>query len=143
MNSSELTGSDSSTWPRRSYADGPLVATPEERAAYLQGKLQWEQAFGARPHAEHMVELFTRREKSSAGSIDPERLSEYVVQALVGRGAFWYGHHAAYTYDQAARLQQVRQPALILTNTRAPVSRAEQCLRGQGREYRQSLRCCA
>jgi pimeloyl-ACP methyl ester carboxylesterase len=51
------------------------------------------------------------------GSIGYDRLSDYVVQAMVGRGAFWHGHHAAYMYDQAERLPLITQPTLILSNT--------------------------
>ena len=47
----------------------------------------------------------------------PERISDYVVQAVVGRGAFWYGHHAAFTYRHEESLRKVAQRALILTNT--------------------------
>jgi pimeloyl-ACP methyl ester carboxylesterase len=40
-----------------------------------------------------------------------------VVQAMIGRGAFWHGHNAAFTYDQAPRLPLITQPTLILSNT--------------------------
>jgi pimeloyl-ACP methyl ester carboxylesterase len=36
---------------------------------------------------------------------------------MIGRGAFWHGHNAAFKYDQAARLPLITQPTLILSNT--------------------------
>lgn len=97
--------------------NGPLLATEQERTAFLTGNHQWELGYRARPRAEHMVELFAIRDRLASGTISPEQLSGYVVQALLGRGAFWHGHHAAYTYDLAKQLPRIEQPALILTNT--------------------------
>ena len=97
--------------------NGPLLANEQERANFTQGLHQWELGYAARPHAEHMVELFDIRDRIAEGTIPAARLSEYVVQGLTGRGAFWHGHHAAYTYDLAARLPAVTQPTLILTNS--------------------------
>lgn len=107
-------------YPQRVSAliiNGPLLVTEEERDKFRQNLHQWELGYVARPHAAHMVELFDIRDRMAGGSIPPARLSDYVVQALIGRGAFWYGHHAAYMYDQAARLPKIQQPTLILTNT--------------------------
>jgi len=107
-------------YPQRVSAlviNGPLLVTEEERDKFRQNLHQWELGYAARPHAAHMVELFDIRDRMAGGSISPTRLSDYVVQALIGRGAFWYGHHAAYTYDQATRLPKIQQPTLILTNT--------------------------
>lgn len=97
--------------------NGPLLVTAEDRQGFLDGLHKWELAYAAREHAGHMVELFDIRDRIAEHSIPAARLSDYVVQGLVGRGAFWYGHHAAYMYDQAERLPLVTQPTLILTNT--------------------------
>jgi len=97
--------------------NGPLLVTDEEFEEFKNGLHQWERGYEARPDAAHMVELFQIRDRLAHGSIAPARLSDYVVQALTGRGVFWYGHHSAYTYRQADRLPEIRQPAMILTNT--------------------------
>jgi len=97
--------------------NGPLLVTEEDRANFYQGLHKWEIEFSAREHAGHMAELFDIRDRMAGGSISHARLSDYVVQAMIGRGAFWHGHHAAYVYDQAQRLPLVTQPTLILSNT--------------------------
>lgn len=97
--------------------NGPLIVSAEDRQAFREGLHQWELDYGARPAAAHMVELFEIRDRLASGTIPPARLSDYVVQALIGTGPFWYGHHAAYMYQQDERLPLVRQPTLLLTNT--------------------------
>lgn len=97
--------------------NGPLLVTPEDRQNFLDNLHQWELGYGPREHAGHMVELFDIRDRLASGTIPPARLSDYVLQALVGRGAFWHGHNAAYMYDQEERLALLTQPTLILTNT--------------------------
>lgn len=97
--------------------NGPLLVSEEDRQHFRENLHQWELGYTARPHAAHMAELFDIRDTLATGTIPPERLSDYVVQALIGRGAFWHGHHAAYMYDQEPRLALVTQPTLILSNT--------------------------
>lgn len=97
--------------------NGPLLVTEQDRVGFMEGMHQWELNFKAREHAGHMVEMFDIRASMAHGSITETRLGEYVIQALIGRGPFWYGHHAAFTYDQEPRLALVDQPTLILTNT--------------------------
>lgn len=109
-------------FPTRIHAlilNGPLLVSPEDRATFLApgGMNDWEQGFKGEAHAAHLVHLFDIRERMARGSIGYDRLSDYVVQAMVGRGAFWHGHHAAYMYDQAERLPLITQPTLILSNT--------------------------
>lgn len=97
--------------------NGPLLVTEEDRAKFYEGMYVWEQNFKGREHAGHMAELFDIRDRMAGGSISYDRLSDYVVQAMIGRGAFWHGHHAAYIYDQATRLPLITQPTLIFSNT--------------------------
>ena len=97
--------------------NGPLPLTEAERAAYLAGGHQWELGFTAQPHAGHMRELFDIRAGFADGSVPLTRISDYVVQALVGRGTFWHGHHAAFQYRQDETLPRITQPTLILTNS--------------------------
>jgi pimeloyl-ACP methyl ester carboxylesterase len=97
--------------------NGPLLVTDEEYQGFLEGLHQWELSYGARPDAAHMAELFNIRSRFAAGTVPDARLSDYVVQALIGKGAFWYGHYAAYSYRQNEALPKIQQPTLILTHT--------------------------
>ncbi|WP_260928480.1 alpha/beta fold hydrolase [Novosphingobium sp. 9] len=97
--------------------NGPLLVDEALKADFLSGLHVWERNWHAREHAGHMAELFDIRDTLAHGEISAERLSDYVVQALSGRGPFWWGHHAAFTYDLSARLPQIACPTLILTNT--------------------------
>lgn len=107
-------------WPNRVPAlivNGPLPITDDERKSYMETGHKRELAFAPLGGGEHMTWLFKLREQFAAGTVGPARISDYVVQALIGRGRFWYGHHAAYQYDHAEALARVTQPTLILTNT--------------------------
>lgn len=73
------------------------------------------------PDATHMKELYNIRAGFAADSIPTARLSDYVVQALIGRGEFWHSHYAAFQYRHDESLAKVTQPALILTNTGDPI----------------------
>lgn len=97
--------------------NGPLLVKPGEREAFDAGLHLREREFRALPDAAHMVGIYQTRRRLSAGSIDDERLSDYVLQALSGRGPYWWGHHAAYHHDTAGALMRLRLPTLILTNT--------------------------
>lgn len=99
--------------------NGPLLVSAEDRAKFLApgGMNDWEQGFKGQEHAAHLAQLFDIRDRMAGGSIGYDRISDYVVQAMIGRGAFWHGHHAAYMYDQAERLPLITQPTLIFSNT--------------------------
>jgi pimeloyl-ACP methyl ester carboxylesterase len=95
----------------------PLLIDEVERQAYLAGHHQWELSFVPAPGGAHFRELAELREGFSAGSIGTDRISDYVVQAWVGRGKFWYGHHAAYQYRLEDSWPRIARPTCILTNT--------------------------
>jgi pimeloyl-ACP methyl ester carboxylesterase len=97
--------------------NGPLVVEDEDYRTFMSGLYLRERDFAARAEAAHMVELFAIRNRLAHGAISPARLSDYVVQSLSGRGIYWHGHHAAYTYRLGDALPTVRQPVLILANT--------------------------
>lgn len=97
--------------------NGPLPITDQERDDYFATGHQWERDWQALPGGAHMQHLFGIREQFAAGTVDSARISDYVVQALTGKGAFWYGHHAAFRYDHAETMTRVTHPTLILTNS--------------------------
>ena len=97
--------------------NGPLPITDDERQAFMDGLHLRELGFKALPHARHMVDMFDVRDRLAQGSISDARLSDYVVQAMTGRGAYWHGHHAAYQYRHDETLPRITHRTLILTNT--------------------------
>jgi pimeloyl-ACP methyl ester carboxylesterase len=107
-------------FPDRAFAlvlAGPFPLTEEERARYLSTSTPREQAFTALPGGAHLATLFQGRERMAAGTVPLNRISNYVVQALIGPGPYWYGHHAAYQYHHDLSLMRVTLPTLIITNT--------------------------
>lgn len=97
--------------------NGPLPITDAERADFMAGLHVEEKAFTALPHAAHLVAMFDIRNSLADGTIPDARLTEYVVQAMTGRGEYWWGHHAAFQYDHAATLPLIAHPCLVLTNS--------------------------
>jgi pimeloyl-ACP methyl ester carboxylesterase len=96
---------------------GPLPMTEGERENFLATITVKEKAFEALPGGQHLADMFKTRERMAAGSVPLHRLSDYVIQALSGRGTYWHGHHAAFQYRQELSLLKVTHPALIITNT--------------------------
>ncbi|MBB5686904.1 alpha/beta fold hydrolase [Sphingobium boeckii] len=97
--------------------NGPLPITEAERQDFMNGLHRRELDYKAKPHAQHMVELFDIRDDLAEGTISDARLSDYVIQAMVGKGAYWHGHHAAYQYRHDETLAAIEHRTLILTNT--------------------------
>jgi pimeloyl-ACP methyl ester carboxylesterase len=98
---------------------GPMILSEAERQAGFDQLVAKENLFSAQPHGRHFVEVAEIREMLAAGTIGPERISAYVVQAMQAyhHGAYAYGHNAAFTYRHEPRLSTLRQPTLLLTNT--------------------------
>lgn len=97
--------------------NGPAMFDDADRADFQTGLHQRELALVPAPGAAHMVDIFNTRDRLAAGSISADRLSDYVVQALVGQSPYWHGHFAAFGYLMEPTLLAIRQPTLILTNT--------------------------
>jgi pimeloyl-ACP methyl ester carboxylesterase len=107
-------------WPERFsklVINGPLPLTPEERDAWLVTGHVRELGIVPSEGGTHFTQVFGRRTELSHGTVPPERISSYVVQAFGGQAPFWHGHYAAYTYDHGASIERVSIPSLILTNT--------------------------
>jgi pimeloyl-ACP methyl ester carboxylesterase len=101
--------------------NGPLPLSEDERADYWSVMHPREKALLARAGGGHLTDVFARRELLAAGTIPPERISEYVVAAFSGASPFWHGHHAAYIYRHENTLRLLPGTALILTNTGDPI----------------------
>ena len=107
-------------WPERFSAlviNSPLPLTKQEQDDWLATGHVRELGIVPREGGTHFTQVFERRTELSHGTVPPERISSYVIQAFGGQAPFWHGHYAAYTYDHGAAIAKVRVPALILTNT--------------------------
>jgi haloalkane dehalogenase len=90
-----------------------------ERQAMTDWLVPREKAFVPKAGGAHFVEIARIREELAAGTIDPSRISDYVVQGMQAwqKGSYWYGHNAALAYDHDGPLKRITQPTLLLTNT--------------------------
>jgi pimeloyl-ACP methyl ester carboxylesterase len=102
---------------RRLILNGPAPLSDSERAAFMAQMEAREKGFTFKADGTHLSETFAGRAAYSAGSVPLERVNRYIIWMLSGYGPFWYGHHAAFTYDHEAGLRALRHPTLILTNT--------------------------
>lgn len=99
---------------------GPMIISEEERAEGMTGLVAQERAFAAKPHGEHFQDFAKIREwLAEPAPVGADRISDYVTQAMLAyhKGAYWYGHHAAFTYRHDEPLKALKQPTLLLTNT--------------------------
>ena len=97
---------------------GPGPMSREEQRTYIDTVLEEEKSYAAKPDGTHLSDMFVKRLpwiKDHPDGLD--LCTGYIVQQLMGRGPFWYGHHAAFNYDGAAAMQKVTQPGLALFNT--------------------------
>ena len=97
--------------------NGPLPMGDDERSQRLQRVKDVETPFKAVADGSHLQRLFARRAQMTAGNVDLNTVTRYIVEGLGGYGPFWYGHHAAFTYDHAAAIKRISHRTLILTNT--------------------------
>lgn len=98
---------------------GPMIISEQERAEGMSGLVADERAFKAKPHGEHFMDFAKIREwLAESAPVGNDRISDYVTQAMLAyhKGAYWYGHHAAFTYRHDEPLQALTQPTLLLTN---------------------------
>jgi len=97
---------------------GPGPMSNEEQQKFIDTVLEEEKNFTAKEDGSHMSDWFVKRLpwiKDHPDGLD--LCTSYIVQPLIGRGPFWYGHHAAFTYDGAAAMQKLTQPTMALFNT--------------------------
>lgn len=98
---------------------GAMILPDEERKALADDICGRELAFAARAHGEHLVDVTRIREMLCEGRIGPDRITDYVVQAMQAyrMGAYAYGHSAAFAYQHAGPMQRLDLPVLLLSNT--------------------------
>lgn len=98
---------------------GPMILADSERKALADDICGREIVFAARAEGAHLVDVARIREWLSEGRIGPDRITDYVIQAMQAyrMGAYAYGHGAAFAYDHTDPLQRLALPVLILSNT--------------------------
>jgi pimeloyl-ACP methyl ester carboxylesterase len=101
----------------RLILNGPMPITEAERAAFFADKHLREKDVVPRAGGGHFADFWAIRERLVAGSLPPERISSFVIQALGAPSPFWYGHNAGFLYRHEDSLVRIRCPTLILTNT--------------------------
>jgi pimeloyl-ACP methyl ester carboxylesterase len=97
--------------------NGPFPINAEEREARLETLQKNEIDFEYRTDGSHLVESFMRRYTMYGAGADPKVTTRVVVEKFQGFAPFWYGHNAAYRYDQATQLTKLEHRTLLLTNT--------------------------
>jgi len=105
---------------RKLVLAGPLPMTDAERQRFLDGLQKNEIEFVYQPDGSHLVAAFMARYRmfaSSGGTPDPKLMTRYTMERFEGYGPFWYGHHAAFTYDHNRSIPKIKRPTLIMTNT--------------------------
>ena len=96
---------------------GPLPLEEEERQGFLDFVDRAEINFEYKTDGSHLVDSFMSRFNAYGDGVDPQRITRYTVEKLMGRGPFWYGHYAAFKYDHNTAIPKIKHRTLILTNT--------------------------
>lgn len=98
---------------------GPMLLPDGERAYWANRLLISETSFAALPGGAHLAAVASLREELSAGRVSPDRITDYVIQAMQAfrQGTYWWGHAAAFAYHHEHSLPRITMPCLLLTNT--------------------------
>lgn len=97
--------------------NGPMPVTEEERRTWMEDGYLREIKMVAESGGDYLTRVFAARERLAAGTLPFSRIGNFVIQAFMGRGQYFYGHHAAFQYRQDEALAKIACRALILTNT--------------------------
>jgi pimeloyl-ACP methyl ester carboxylesterase len=95
---------------------GPYPATAEERQKSLDTTVAREKTDVPKDDGSHFTEGWKRR-LTMQQPFDAAIATRAVCERMLAPGPYWYGHNAAFTFDQAPALKAVKVPALIITNT--------------------------
>lgn len=96
---------------------GPLPLEDEERQGFLDYVDRAEVNYEYKADGSHLVGSFMGRFNAYGEDADPQRITRYTIEKLMGRGPFWYGHYAAFMYNHNEAIPKITQRTLILTNT--------------------------
>lgn len=101
----------------RLVLNGPMPLIDAERDAFFADKHLREKEIVPRPGGKHFTDFAAIRERLTAGSVPPARISDYVIQCFSGDAPFWFGHNAGFLYRHEESLPKLACPTLLLTNT--------------------------
>jgi len=93
---------------------GAYLATPEERAGYLNrpgNEIEYK-ADGS-----HLSNLFVSRAKAFGPDFDPKLLTRYVIERLTATGPQGAAVNAVFTHDHGEAISRLKHRTLIITNT--------------------------
>lgn len=96
---------------------GPHPIDEDERKKSLEGVEKREVNFVYEHDGSHLMNSFGVRYRMYGEGADPKTITRYAVEKFMGTGPFWYGHHAAFQYDQGAKIPRIKHRTLIITNT--------------------------
>ncbi len=106
---------------RKLVLGGPFPVDEAERKEFLKFVQGAEIDFEYLADGSHLAKSFEVRYNMYNDTSDvppsPKLITRYAVEKFVGYGPFWYGHHAAFTYDHKQTIPKISHPTLILTNT--------------------------
>lgn len=102
---------------RRLILNGPLPLSEAQRLAFLDWVKEAEIDFVFQADGSHLLNVYKVRNDLYGSNACPETITRYVIEQFSGYGPFWTGHHAAFLYDHAKTLAEIRHPCLILTNS--------------------------
>lgn len=97
--------------------NGPLPLTGAERDSGLKYVEEFEKGLEHKADGSHLLTLFKNRMSFATAHTDWALATRYIAEQLIGLGPFWYGHHAAFQYDHAKTIAELKHPTLVLTNT--------------------------
>jgi len=96
----------------------PTPFNAQERAEWSARITPRQKAWRPQRDGSHLQALWDRRcSVSGTGWSNVPAMHREVVQMLRAGETLWYGHAAAFAYDQSSRLAAIAVPTLILTNT--------------------------
>lgn len=102
---------------RRVILNGPFVATEAERATFMEGMHRTDPDYVIKKDGSHLMKSFDIRMRMGGVDPDPKVATKGVVAKYQALGPFTWGHNAAFRYDHAATMRQMKTRTLILTNT--------------------------
>jgi pimeloyl-ACP methyl ester carboxylesterase len=95
---------------------GPYPANAEERQRALDNTVAREKTDVPLDDGSHFLSGWKRREAVQK-PFDAAIATRAICERMMAPGPYWYGHNAAFTYDQEPALKALNVPALIIINT--------------------------
>jgi pimeloyl-ACP methyl ester carboxylesterase len=95
---------------------GPYPANAQERQNALDNTVAREKTDVPLADGSHFTSGWQRRARVQ-NPLDPAIATRAICERMLAPGPYWYGHNAAFTYDQEPALKAIKVPTLIIINT--------------------------